>query len=506
MEFSKKDLEQIQGHNLSLAQIEKQLENFKKGFPFVNLEKPAVIGDGILQIEESNAIDYVNAFEDYAANASIVKFVPASGAATRMFKDLYDFKSSFDSSKNSLEDFPAVKEVIDNIKQFAFYESLLPLGIENALKENDYLKVVELILEDSGLSYGQSPKATIVFHKYDDEVRTSFEEHLVEAAKYCLNDKKEVRLHFTISGNHQEKFSELLKKVKAKYEERFACTYEIEFSEQKSSTDTVAVYLDNSLVRDNEGNIVFRPAGHGALIENLNEINADIVFIKNIDNVIHDKYKDITYKYKKVLAGILVSVKKKIDSYLNILSKQNFEKSLFEEIKGFCKNNLFLELKDLSSFKDVEDYRDYLLSVLNKPIRVCGMVKNEGQPGGGPFWIRRENGELSLQIVESAQVDMRDENQKEIFNNSTHFNPVDLVCSVKNFKGEKFELTDFVDYNTGFITEKSQQAHKIKVQELPGLWNGSMANWISIFVQVPLETFTPVKTINNLLDKGHNPF
>ena len=506
MEFSKKDLEQIQGHNLSLAQIEKQLENFKKGFPFVNLEKPAVIGDGILQIEESNAMDYVNAFEDYAANASIVKFVPASGAATRMFKDLYDFKSFFDSSKNSLEDFPAVKEVIDNIKQFAFYESLLPLGIENALKENDYLKVVELILEDSGLSYGQSPKATIVFHKYDDEVRTSFEEHLVEAAKYCLNDKKEVRLHFTISGNHQEKFSELLKKVKAKYEERFSCTYEIEFSEQKSSTDTVAVYLDNSLVRDNEGNIVFRPAGHGALIENLNEINADIVFIKNIDNVIHDKYKDITYKYKKVLAGILVSVKKKIDSYLNILSKQNFEKSLFEEIKGFCENNLFLELKDLSSFKDVEDYRDYLLSVLNKPIRVCGMVKNEGQPGGGPFWIRRENGELSLQIVESAQVDMRDEKQRDIFNNSTHFNPVDLVCSVKNFKGEKFELTDFVDYNTGFITEKSQQAHKIKVQELPGLWNGSMANWISIFVQVPLETFTPVKTINNLLDKGHNPF
>lgn len=506
MEFSKKDLEQIEGHNLSLAQIEKQLENFKKGFPFVNLEKPAVIGDGILQIEESNAMDYVNAFEDYAANANIVKFVPASGAATRMFKDLYDFKSSFDSKKNSLEDFPAVKEVVENIEKFAFYESLLPLGIENALKEKDYLKVVELILEDSGLSYGQSPKATIIFHKYDDEVRTSFEEHLVEAAKYCLNDKKEVRLHFTISGNHKEKFSELLEKVKAKYEERFSCTYEIEFSEQKSSTDTVAVYLDNTLVRDNEGNIVFRPAGHGALIENLNEINADIVFIKNIDNVIHDKYKDITYKYKKVLAGILVRVKKKIDYYLNILVGLDFETSIFSEIKDFCRDSLAIEIKDLSDFKEVENYREYLLSILNKPIRVCGMVKNEGQPGGGPFWIRRENGELSLQIVESAQVDMNSEIQKSIFNNSTHFNSVDLVCSVRNFKGEKFELTDFVDYNTGFITEKSQQANKIKVQELPGLWNGSMANWITIFVQVPLETFTPVKTINNLLDKGHNPF
>ncbi len=505
MEFSKKDLEQIEGHNLNLAQIERQLENFKKGFPYVSLEKPALIGDGILQVEESKAVDYINAFEDYASNASLVKFVPASGAATRMFKDLYDFKSSFDSSKNSLEDFPSAKEVIDNIKHFAFYESLLPFGVEKALEEKDYLRVVELILEESGLSYGQSPKATIVFHKYDDEVRTSFEEHLVEAAKYCVNNKREVKLHFTISENHKERFSDLLERVRQKYEERFSCKYYIEFSEQKSSTDTVAVYLDNSLVRDNEGNIVFRPAGHGALIENLNEINADIVFIKNIDNVIHDKYKDITYKYKKALAGILVSVKKKIDFYLNILSKQSFEKSLFEEIKEFCKNNLFLELKDLSSFKDIEDYRDYLLRILNRPIRVCGMVKNEGQPGGGPFWIRKENGELSLQIVESAQVDMGDEKQKEIFNNSTHFNPVDLVCSVRGFDGKKFDLIDFVDYNTGFITEKSQQAKKIKVQELPGLWNGSMANWITIFVQVPLETFTPVKIVNNLLDNGHNP-
>lgn len=505
MEFSKKDLDQIKQHNLSVAQIEKQLENFKKGFPFVNLQKPAVIGDGILQIEESKVWDYINAFKDYATNASIVKFVPASGAATRMFKDLYDFKSSFDSSKNTLEDFPKVKEVIDNIRQFAFYESLLPFGVENALKEKDYLKVVELILEDRGLSYGQSPKATIVFHKYDDEVRTSFEEHLVEAAKYCMDNEKKVRLHFTISGNHKEKFFSLLERVRAKYENRFSCKYEIEFSEQKSSTDTIAVYLDNSLVRDNEGNIVFRPAGHGALIENLNEINADIVFIKNIDNVIHDKYKDTTYKYKKVLAGVLVDLKKKIDCYLNILSKSSFETSILSEIKLFCKKNLSIELKDLSFFNDREVYRDYLISILNRPIRVCGMVKNEGQPGGGPFWIKKENGELSLQIVESAQVDMEDKKQKEIFNSSTHFNPVDLVCLVKGFNGEKFELTDFVDYNTGFITEKSQQSKKIKVQELPGLWNGSMANWITIFVQVPLETFTPVKTINNLLDSGHNP-
>jgi hypothetical protein len=259
-------------------------------------------------------------------------------------------------------------------------------------------------------------------------------------------------------------------------------------------------------VRDNEGNIIFRPSGHGALIENLNDIDADLIFIKNIDNVIHDKFKDTTYKYKKVLAGVLVSLKSKVDYYLNVISKQSFDVSIFEEIKAFCKSSLAIDLKDIADFEDKEKYCDYIIEILNKPIRVCGMVKNEGQPGGGPFWIRNTNNELSLQIVESAQVDMENVSQKEVFSNSTHFNPVDLVCSVKSFDGKKFELKDFVDYNMGFITEKSQQAQKIKAQELPGLWNGSMANWISIFVEVPLETFTPVKTINNLLDKGHNTF
>lgn len=506
MEFSKKDLEQIENHNLSVFQVEKQLENFKKGFPFVNLEKPAVIGDGLLRIEDEKAKEYVNIFEEYVSDAKVVKFVPASGAATRMFKDLYDFKSSFDSTKNTLQDFPKVKEVIERIKDFAFYEKLLPFGIEKLLEEKKYLQIIDLILEESGLAYGQSPKATIVFHKYNDEVRTAFEEHLVEAATYCVNNKREVNLHFTISENHKEKFSQLFESVREKYESRFDCKYIVEFSEQKSSTDTVAVYLDNSLVRDNEGNIIFRPSGHGALIENLNDIDADLIFIKNIDNVIHDKFKNTTYKYKKVLAGVLVSLKSKVDYYLNVISKQSFDVSIFEEIKAFCKSSLAIDLKDFSDFEDKEKYCDYIIEILNKPIRVCGMVKNEGQPGGGPFWIRNTNNELSLQIVESAQVDMENVSQKEVFSNSTHFNPVDLVCSVKSFDGKKFELKDFVDYNMGFITEKSQQAQKIKAQELPGLWNGSMANWISIFVEVPLETFTPVKTINNLLDKGHNTF
>lgn len=506
MKFSEKDLQQIEKHNLNIAQIERQVENFVKGFSFVNLEKPAVIGDGILRIEENEIPTYVKSFENYAENSSILKFVPASGAATRMFKDLYDFKSTYNPIESKLEDYPSVKQVLDNIKQFAFYEKLQSLGVERLLEDKKYLEVINLILNDDALSYGQSPKAVILFHKYENQVRTAFEEHLVEAAEYCVNKDRKVRLHFTISENHSDKFKSLLESVKKDYEKTYNCEYEIEFSFQKSSTDTVAVNMDNSLAYNENGDIIFRPAGHGALIENLNDINADIVFIKNIDNVIHDKYKDTTYKYKKLLAGVLVSLKNQVDSYLHILYNEDCDKVDFFAIQNFCKKNLATETKNIDEFESISEYKHYLIDLLDRPIRVCGMVKNENQPGGGPFWVRGNNDEVSLQIVESAQVDMANVSQKSIFNQSTHFNPVDLVCSVKRFNGEKFDLTKFIDYNTGFITEKTQQSQRLKVQELPGLWNGSMAKWITIFIETPLLTFTPVKVLNDLLDKGHNPF
>jgi hypothetical protein len=505
MEFSQKDLQQISEHCLSVSQIEKQVENFIKGFPFVNLEKPAVIGDGMLRIDEDKISTYIESFEKYAENSSIIKFVPASGAATRMFKDLYDFKSTYNAESGKLDDYPSVKQVLENIKQFAFYGHLQSLGVDKLLEDKNYLDVINLILEDCGLGYGQSPKAVILFHKYENLVRTAFEEHLVEASEYCVNKDRQVRLHFTISENHRDKFSKLLDEVRNEYENTYNCKYDIGFSYQKSSTDTVAVNKDNTLARDENDNLIFRPAGHGALIENLNEIDADIVFIKNIDNVIHDKFKESTYKYKKLLAGILVWLKGKIDSFLNILNTQNYNDINIAEISKFCVEMLALDVRKVEDFEDKLAYRDYLLALLDRPIRVCGMVKNENQPGGGPFWVRGDNDEVSLQIVESAQVDMKNDSQKNIFNQSTHFNPVDLVCSVKNFRGEKFDLTKFVDYQTGFITEKTQQSQSLKVQELPGLWNGSMANWISVFVEIPLDTFTPVKVLNNLLDKGHNP-
>ncbi len=506
IEFSQKDLDQIEKHGLSLEQIEKQMENFKRGFPFVDIEKPAIIGDGILRIDDSEIQQYINVFENGSKELCVVKFVPASGAATRMFKDLYDFKSSYDSKKNSLEDFPKVKEVIENIDKFAFYNDLNAFGVEELLENQKYLEVIELILEENGLDYGQSPKAVIAFHKYDDEVRTSFEEHLVEAAEYCVNNKEEVNLHFTISENHKERFSALLERIQANYEKQYGCKYKIDFSVQKSSTDTIAVNQNNVPARDDKGLLIFRPSGHGALIENLNEIDADIIFIKNIDNVIHDKYKAATYKYKKSLGGILMTLRNKVFDYLQRLSSDDLDNVNLSDIIEFCEKELAIQVKSEAEFENRQLYIDYLISILDRPIRICGMVKNESQPGGGPFWIRNSKGEVSLQIVESAQVNMKDELQKEMFNKATHFNPVDIVCSVKRFNGEKFDLTNFVDYETGFITEKTQKAQILKVQELPGLWNGSMAKWISIFVETPLETFTPVKIVNNLLDSGHCPF
>jgi hypothetical protein len=297
----------------------------------------------------------------------------------------------------------------------------------------------------------------------------------------------------------------LVERIQAKYEKRYGCKYRIEFSVQKSSTDTIAVNQDNVPARDDKGSLIFRPSGHGALIENLNEIAADIIFIKNIDNVIHDKYKAITYKYKKLLGGILITLRERVFNYLKQLSFDDLDNVNLSEIIDFCKKELAIQVKNEAEFESKHACREYLISVLDRPIRICGMVKNESQPGGGPFWIRNSKGEVSLQIVESAQVNMKDVSQKEMFNKATHFNPVDIVCSTKRFNGDKFDLTNFVDYETGFITEKTQKSQILKVQELPGLWNGSMSKWISIFVETPLETFMPVKIVNNLLDSGHCP-
>ena len=505
MNFSCKDKEQIEAHGLSLAQVEQQLERFQKGFAPSDVVRAARAGDGIERLSSQMIETYCQAFEQDKDKYVLAKFVPASGAASRMFKDLYDY---VDSDK-SIEECPQVSELIDNIDKFAFAavldDKLKTQGgsLSTYLAERKYKQIVKTILQPDGLDYGQSPKALILFHDYGSQVRTALEEHLVEAANFCVNRDKHIHLHFTISPQHLDKVQSLLNEVLPRYEATFGVKYYIQLSVQKSSTDTIAVNLDNTPARDHKGRLIFRPSGHGALIENLQETSGDIVWVKNIDNVEKDALKTGDYKYKKALCGFLLTIKQKIDAILFDIESKDYSESLKQRIKDLCEKTLRVKLRCESEFENNESYFDYVYSLLHRPVRVCSMVKNEGQPGGGPFWVGESN--PRLQIVEKSQIDLSNEQYNKVFLSSTHFNPVDIVCSLTDHRGNKFELNAFVDENAGFISEKTQQSAKIKIQERPGLWNGAMAEWLTFFVETPIDYFNPVKTVNDLLKAAHRP-
>ena len=488
--FTEKDLDQIQSKGLNISKIETQIDYFKNGFPFIQLHKPALINDGIKKLTQDEVFAYSKLYDDLKFNA--LKFVPASGAASRMFKFLLEF---YETGEVNSE----VVYFFENIKNFAFYEELekvinaYDVSVDQLIEKKQYNKILDFFLFDKGLNYSQKPKGILQFHKYSNEVRTAFEEHLVEGAEYSKAEK-DVNIHFTISPEHDNLFKNILKQKKASYEKKYNVNFNISFSQQKPSTDMIAVDFDNNLFRDNDGSLLFRPGGHGALIENLKDLEAEIIFIKNIDNVVPDRFKEDTVKYKKALAGVLISVRDQI------LDSNNITDEKLTEIELYIKEELCYNFeKELNR----ESFLKQLKIILNRPIRVCGMVKNEGEPGGGPFWVKHENGIVDLQIVESSQINTNDSNQNEILKRSTHFNPVDLTCSIKNYKGEKFDLIQYRDPKTGFITKKLKDGKDLKAQELPGLWNGAMANWNTIFVEVPISTFNPVKTVNDLLRKEH---
>lgn len=489
--FTSQDLVDFKERNISIEKVEKQIEQFKKGFPYIKLNRPATINDGILKMNENDINDGIDNYEKYSKNAKVVKFVPASGAATRMFKDLYEFLDS----KDTIDKYPKANQVYQNLSKFAFYELLKTklqeknIDIDSASPET----IIDFILND-GLYYGSLPKALLLFHKYADESRTALEEHLVEAAMYAVSKNNKAYLHFTLSPEHIERFFALLKEKVNKYEKQFNISYEIDYSIQDPSTDTIAVDLDNKPFRDKNGKILFRPGGHGALIHNLNSIDADLIFIKNIDNVTIDKLKNDTVIYKKALAGFLIKLQKNIFEYQKAFDNNTITEILLNDIKNFFKQYFYLNIDTYS--------KEEIRKLIFRPIRVCGMVKNEGEPGGGPFWVFDNHG-TSLQIIESSQIDMNDPQQLAIFKKSTHFNPVDLVCGVKDYKANKYDLTQYVDENTGFISQKSKDGQPLKALELPGLWNGAMAYWNTVFVEVPISTFTPVKTINDLLRPQH---
>lgn len=514
--FSEFDHQQIAKRGSTTDQIQEQIENFKNGFPALKLEGPAIDGNGILVLSNNDINKHIEFFDLKTADNSIVKFVPASGAASRMFKSLFAFVESYNGSEEDYDKFSSgethkeVYNFFSNIHDFAFYNDLKQSfdqkgeRLEEAHLKRKYVEILKELLEESGLNYGNLPKGLLKFHSYPDFCRTPAEEHMVEGAHYAKDQNGKVRLHFTVSPEHKKIFEKHIEEVRSGYEQEFGVIFEVNYSVQKTSTDTIAVDLKNEPFRNDDNSLLFRPAGHGALIANLDEIDADVIFVKNIDNVVPDHLKDTTHAYKKVIGGILLETQEQVFQFLNKLDS-SWNEELENEIIGFGRNCLnFIVPKDYSSQSD-SIRREYLHNMLNRPIRTSGMVSNIGDPGGGPFWASNNDGSVSLQIVETAQVDLNDSSQKSIFDQSTHFNPVDLACAVKNYKGDKFDLTKYVDPKTGFTTLKSKDGKDLKAQELPGLWNGSMSDWISIFIEVPVITFNPVKQVNDLIKKTHQP-
>lgn len=508
IELSSKDLKQLDSKGISKEKVQNQIQTFKEGIPFVELSQAAVVGNGILRFSEKEQLDLIQYFEDNRKNLELLKFVPASGAASRMFKAMFNFLDSYEPSKENLSEYiertgdTDAKKFTENLSDFPFYD-LIMSRIEGKASNKDeaaYLFVKEMLTEN-GFDYGFYPKGLLPFHKYETGTATPFEEHLKEAALYAKT-KGKANLHFTVSQQHDEMFAKEEASVGPKISKKTDTVFDVSYSNQKPSTDTIAVDMDNKPFKNSDGSILFRPGGHGALIENLNDQDADIIFIKNIDNVVIDKNLETVSNSKKMLAGVLKKVQDKAFAYAKLLEGDiSIEKS--DEIKAFLEKDLNVRMpKNYDDFS-VDEQKSILMDRINRPIRICGMVKNEGEPGGGPFWIKDGEGNISLQIIESAQIDMNNKAQADIVQNSTHFNPVDLVCGVRNHKGEKFNLLDFVDTKQGFITGKTKEGKELKALELPGLWNGGMAFWNTLFVEVPLVTFNPVKTVNDLLKPTH---
>ncbi len=504
--FNDKNILQIKAHGLNEKTLLDQLEIFKKGIPFVKIISPASIGNGIQAFSNDAQRDFVTLFDSQKEDLELVKFVPASGAASRMFNFLHQFLEVYNINLDfqeflQNEENQNLKKFFNSLENFPFYNSVLaelhkkyPNYNELEDSEKSFLFVQEMLLED-GLNYSNTPKGLVPFHKYDERIVSAFAEQLYEAAFYSTSNKT-ANLHFTVSDEHETKFKKRFDKIEKIIAKKTNIKFNCSYSFQKKETDTIAATFQNEPFLDENGNIVFRPSGHGALLQNLNEIDADIIFIKNIDNVVSEKYVDQIAFQKKVLAGKLIDIQQKIFGFVENIQLENSGEDSSQQASNFIEKEF--GIKKIKS-------KEEILKTLNRPIRICGVVENTGAPGGGPFLVEDKNGKQSYQIVEMSQIDINNKQQKKLTEGATHFNPVDLVCGVRNYKGEKYNLMDFSDRQAGFISEKSYEGKPIKALELPGLWNGAMANWITVFVEVPLITFNPVKTVNDLLNEAHQP-
>ena len=493
--FTQKDIAQIEGRGATVREVTRQTECFRNGFPWMKIVGPATPERGIRVLDA----DAVKAAVEYSKSASVhgkCKFVPASGAASRMFKDMFGGLSSLEEGKDLPADAPGSR-LAARIKEFAFYTPELFGEPTDTLEYR--LKALRLLLKEDGLAYGSKPKGVLKFHRYPSEVRTAIAEHLVEAQRYMRNADGTCKLTVTISPEHTELFKAAVAEVLREYEKRYGVKYDITFTYQDKATDTIAVTEDNKPFRKADGSLLFRPAGHGALIHNLNKVKEELVSIKNIDNVAHEKLLPITAEYKQVLMGVALQLRDRIFDYLRRLDEEP-SVQLCNEIENFLDKILCIQMPLAHSEKDRVDM---IRAKLNRPIRVCGMVRNEGEPGGGPYIIAGKDGCTSLQILESVQINQADKGAVTAMSHATHFNPVDLVCCLLDYKGNHFDLPAFVDHDAGFISSKSFEGRTLKALELPGLWNGAMSDWNTLFVEVPIETFNPVKVVLDLLRPAH---
>lgn len=501
--FSESDFNYINRYGISVEKIRRELSFFENGIAKIDLDRAARIDDGIFSFSEEEIQNLVSYFNANKEQYITEKFVPASGAASRMFKFLIDFINDFKLGEETINAYvnrsnaSELSIFLVGIEKFPFYELVLE-EVKNLYENYDsfsqdekYYYFISTLLSEEGFDFANKPKGVLPFHKYREKISTPIAKHLSEAEQYA-QVKGKSKIHFTVSEEHLEEFKKIVNQN--------TTGAETVYSFQKLATDTLSVDMSNNPFRLENGELFFRPGGHGALIENLNQLQSDVVFIKNIDNVAFNHFEEIVF-YKKVLGGLLFQMQKETFGHLEKL--EDARQDTIAEVVAFATEKLKVALpKDFSKFAS-EYQKQELFQLLNRPIRVCGMVKNEGEPGGGPFWVNEENGSVSLQIVESSQIDLQSEQQKRIFSEATHFNPVDLVCGLKNYKGEKFNLNDFVNHEAGFVVQKTKNGKDIKAYELPGLWNGAMANWITLFVEVPLLTFNPVKTVNDLLKPAH---
>ncbi|MCH5247964.1 MAG: DUF4301 family protein [Muribaculaceae bacterium] len=503
--MDKQDIQTIEQRGSNIETVNEQLDRLKNGFPYLKLYNSAKIGAGIFHLSPDEETTALKRWEEYLADGGkVMKFVPASGAASRMFKSLFSF---VDGEENEPMPGSDVSQIIKDVKKLPFYnilndkcKEIYSKSVEELIQEKRQKDVISAIVKENGLNYGNLPKGLLLFHAYEeDSPRTPVEEQLMEGAQSAKSSDGTVHLHFTVSSNHRKLFEKKLAETVPAIEKKTGVKFDISLSEQKPSTDTIAANEDGTPFREN-GSLVFRPGGHGALISNLNDVDAEVVFIKNIDNVVPDSLREVTLKYKKILGGILVETHDHIIDFLEALESPNVDDTKIREIVSFLHGDLFIKFQEPESR---EELISFLKKKLNRPLRVCGMVRNEGEPGGGPFIAYNKDGSASPQILESTQIDPNNEEYKEMMKTATHFNPVDLVCYLKDPAGKSYNLPDYVDADTGFISSKSLHGKSLKALELPGLWNGAMSDWNTIFVEVPSETFNPVKTVNDLLRPAH---